>query len=203
MTLKFLWFKLLSKIRGVGLVNSAVDHDSKIEAGTVFVNSSMGRFSYCGYDCYLINSQIGSFCSISDCVSIGGGGHPLEWVSTSPAFYKGRDSISKRLAKLEFNYHDPKTIIGNDVWIGRGVYIKSGITIGDGAVIGMGSVVTKDVEPYSIVVGNPAVVIKHRFDTETIQKLQEIKWWEWEDSELQDKADKFSSVENFINAIRK
>jgi len=69
--------------------------------------------------------------------------------------------------------------IGNDVWIGRETLILSGVTIGDGAVIGARAVVTKDVEPYSIVAGNPARLIRKRFDDKTIHRLLEIRWWDW------------------------
>lgn len=190
MSLGYIVFKLKKKMQGVAKKNSKVSKDAKLEAGTVFVNSSIGRFSYCGYDCYICNTTIGAFCSISDNVSVGGGHHPLDWVSTSPAFYKGRDSISKRLASLVYDMTDPVTTIGNDVWIGRGCYLKAGITIGDGAVIGMGSIVTKDVEPYTIVAGNPAVIIKKRYgDTDTLRNsMQSLAWWEWDERKLKDKA---------------
>lgn len=71
------------------------------------------------------------------------------------------------------------TIIGNDVWIGYESTILPGVTIGDGAIIGAKSVVTRDVPPYSIVAGNPGKIIRQRFDDATIQKLQEICWWDW------------------------
>ncbi|WP_052639600.1 CatB-related O-acetyltransferase [Zavarzinella formosa] len=69
--------------------------------------------------------------------------------------------------------------IGNDVWIGAYATILSGVTVGDGAVIGAAAVVARDVPPYAIVVGNPARVIKHRFDPETVSRLLAIKWWDW------------------------
>ena len=71
------------------------------------------------------------------------------------------------------------TIIGNDVWIGNNVTIMPGVKIGDGAVIGTNATVTKDVEPYSIVAGNPAKLIRKRFDDETIEFLLKLKWWDW------------------------
>ena len=78
-----------------------------------------------------------------------------------------------------------QVIIGNDVWIGCDVTIHSGVHIGNGAVVGAGAVVTKDVPPYTVVVGNPARVIKKRFDAETIARLQHIKWWYWPAEQIQ------------------
>lgn len=72
------------------------------------------------------------------------------------------------------------TIVGNDVWIGYNATIMPGVKIGDGAIIATNATVTKDVEPYSIVGGNPAREIKKRFSAATIDKLVELKWWDWE-----------------------
>lgn len=76
-------------------------------------------------------------------------------------------------------------VIGNDVWIGYEATILSGVTIGDGAIIGAKAVVTKDVPAYSVVGGVPAKEIKRRFDADTIQKLQQIKWWDWSYEKIQ------------------
>lgn len=201
--LSYYWFKILQKLKGKAIKNSTVDKEAKIEAGSVFLSSTMKKYSYCGYNCLFVNVEVGAFCSISDNVVVGGGNHPLDWVSTSPAFYKGRDSISKRLAKLEYDASDAHTIIGNDVWIGNGAYMKPGIRIGDGAVIGMGSVVTKDVEPYAIVAGNPAKVIRKRFDDATIQKLLDLKWWDWSDEKLAEYSDCFYDTNEFLSKLEK
>ena len=77
-------------------------------------------------------------------------------------------------------------IIGNDVWIGYGATILSGVSIGDGAAIGACSLVVKDVPPYAIVAGNPAQVIRYRFDEETIHKLLKIRWWDWPDQRVRE-----------------
>ena len=199
--LVYYWYKILKKLRGRAIKNSKIDRKAKVEAGSVFLSSSMKKYSYCGYDCQFVNVEVGAFCSISNNVVIGGGNHPLNWVSTSPAFYKGRDSISKRLATLEYDSSDAHTIIGNDVWIGNGVWIKPGVIIGDGAVLGMGSVVTKDVEPYTVVGGNPAKVIRKRFDDETIQKLLAIKWWEWEDDKILSYSKYFNDTNELLSKL--
>ena len=199
--LAYYWFKVLKKLRGKAIKNSTVDKKAKVEAGSIFLDSSMKKYSYCGYNCLFVNVEVGAFCSISDNVVVGGGNHPLEWVSTSPAFYKGRDSISKRLASLEYDSSDAHTIIGNDVWIGNGVLIKPGVTIGDGAVVGMGSVVTKDVEPYTIVGGNPAKMIRKRFAEETIRKLLAIKWWDWKDEKLSMYRQYFNNTNELLSKL--
>ncbi|MGB1091556.1 MAG: CatB-related O-acetyltransferase, partial [Oceanobacter sp.] len=72
------------------------------------------------------------------------------------------------------------TRIGNDVWIGYDATIMPGVTIGDGAIVASKSVVTSDVPPYAVVGGNPATVIRHRFDHATVQRLLEIRWWDWD-----------------------
>jgi acetyltransferase-like isoleucine patch superfamily enzyme len=122
------------------------------------------------------NLRIGKFCSIAANVSIIlGGEHPTKFVSTYPIPIKF-DVLHEfqRTAKSKGDIE-----IGNDVWIGYGVIILTGVKIGNGAVIGAGSVVTKSVEPYSIVAGNPAKLVRYRFSNQIIIKLEGIAWWDW------------------------
>lgn len=175
--------KALRKLRGADLTNSRVDRTSKIEAGSKLVSSNFGRHSFCGYDCTILNTDVGSFCSIAGGVVIGGASHPMDYLSTSPVFLSHRDSVKTKLAKHVFNpvY---RTRVGNDVWIGERALIKAGVSIGDGAVIGMGAVVTKDVPPYAIVGGNPAKLIRMRFSDCVIDALLKLRWWDLPDDEL-------------------
>lgn len=195
--LVYVWNKVLKKMRGSAIKNSHIHRTSKVEAGSIVVNSEMDRYSFCGYDCKIINCTIGAFCSIADGVVIGGANHPIEWVSTSPVFYSGRDSVKKKFSEFERPL-DARTNIGNDVWIGERVLIKQGVTIGDGAVIGMGAVVTKDINPYEIWAGCPAKKIKDRFDEELKKDLLESEWWNLEDDELQKIANNIRSPKEFI-----
>jgi virginiamycin A acetyltransferase len=100
-----------------------------------------------------------------------------------------RPSIQRSLYSRIFNEKLPSIEkgginIGNDVWIGTNVIILSGVKIGDGAIIGAGSVVTKEVQPYSVVAGVPAVHKKYRFKKNTIKQLLDIKWWNWDEKKI-------------------
>lgn len=123
--------------------------------------------------------SVGKFCSIAEGVKIFlGGGHRTDWVSTYPFSYMTADFPNA----VEITGHPISkgdVTIGNDVWIAHGATIMSGVTIGDGAVIGTYSVVTKNVPPYTIVAGNPAVEIRTRFSKDDTQFLQDLKWWDW------------------------
>lgn len=164
-------------------------------------NISVGRYSYySGYyhghgfeDCarYLVLDEgadrliSGSFCSIGSGAAFivaGNQGHRHEWISTFP-FYWMPEVQAFRDAK---NGYLPAgdTVIGNDVWIGSEAIIMPGVSVGNGAVIGARAVVTRDVEPYSIIGGNPAKVIRKRFRDREIALLHEMAWWDWSDDRL-------------------
>jgi acetyltransferase-like isoleucine patch superfamily enzyme len=193
-----LFYKFLKKIGFVYIKNSYLGQDSKVEPGTEFINSKIDRHSYIGYDSLIINVNIGSFCSIANKVTIGGAMHPMHFVSTSPAFLSHRDSIKTKYARHNF-LPQIKTTIGHDVWIGEGVFIKAGVKIGTGSVIGMGSVVTKDVPPYAIVAGNPAKLIRYRFEQCMIDRLLKSEWWILSPTELKKYGPLFNDPEKFLD----
>jgi acetyltransferase-like isoleucine patch superfamily enzyme len=126
--------------------------------------------------------QVGAYCSIADGAQIFlGGEHRTDWVTTYPfpVFWEAATNIQGHPRSKG------DVIIGNDVWIGTEATFLSGVKVGDGAVIGAKSVVVKDVPPYAIVAGNPARVIKMRFDDDTVARLLRVKWWEWDDARIE------------------
>lgn len=197
MTISYIWAKLLKKIQGKAIKQSIIHPSSKVEAGSIIVNTTMDKYSFCGYDCKILNCDIGAFCSIADGVIVGGAKHPLEWVSTSPVFYKGRDSVKMKFSEFE-RPSEKRTIIGNDVWIGDRAIIKEGVKISDGAVIGMGSIVTHDVLPYEIVAGNPAHRIRFRFSDGVIEKLEAANWYTWDEETIKAHAKNIRNVSEFL-----
>ncbi len=151
---------------------------------------SIGAFSYAVKGFYF-NVGIGRYTSIGEDVQVGRGDHPTDWVSTSPAFYLDKlfnigNDFSAALAYRNYVPVLPVdsssgtlkfTEIGHDVYIGHGAFIRPGIKIGHGAIIGAHAVVVKDVPPYAVVVGNPAVIKKYKIPEALIERFLAVQWW--------------------------
>ena len=149
---------------------------------------------------------VGNFCSLSRNIHIylgNGVGHDISFVTTFP-FGHIHQQIFNNITNNSRNTKGD-IVIGNDVWIGENVTIMSGVTIGDGAVISCNSHVIKNVEPYSLVGGNPAKLIKYRFTKEQINKLLEIKWWYWDDEKINNHTHLLcnKNIDNFIDHVTK
>jgi lipopolysaccharide transport system ATP-binding protein len=176
------------------LLNNVVElGDYSINRGTIIAASEKHKV------------QIGKFCSIANGVSIIlSSAHRADWISTYPFVHLESSFIQVHLKdNIKRNNLSSKgnIIIGNDVWIGQNAIIMSGINIGDGAVIGAGSVVTKNVENYEVVAGNPAKHIKYRFKESEVNALKKIKWWNWPIDKIMDNRSMIESsdIKKFID----
>lgn len=146
---------------------------------------------------------IGKFCAIAEGVTfiMNGANHRMDGITTYPfnIFSGGWEKVTPTVKQLPFK---GDTEIGNDVWIGQNVTIMPGIKIGDGAIIAANATVTKGVEPYAIVGGNPARLIKKRFSDELIELLLKLQWWNWDEQRIFDNLELLVSL-NDIDTVRK
>ncbi|MCE7026512.1 DapH/DapD/GlmU-related protein [Jiella avicenniae] len=141
----------------------------------------LGDYSYVMQDCGIWASEIGKFVNIAAAVRINATNHPT-WRATLHHFtYRAGDYFDGEENEAEFfDWRRAHSVrIGHDVWIGHGATILPGVTIGNGAVVGAGAVVSKDVEPYTIVGGVPARLIRRRFSEEVAAGMERLAWWDW------------------------
>ena len=200
--LKYFISKLMRRVRPAAMYKCDVDSTAVVMGSSDCRFVTIGRFSYCGYHCNILECDIGSFCSIADRVVIGGAEHDITYVSTSPVFIKGSNVLNRNIAELDA-LPSRRTRIGNDVWIGFGATIKAGVVIGDGAVIGAGAVVTKDVKPYSVVAGVPAKQVRMRFNSSLIKEIQSIAWWDFPISQLEELGQDFNDPAVLLEKLSK
>lgn len=167
-------------------------------------DSITGRYCSLGESSSAIRTTMGSFCAIGSRVSIGPFNHPTDWLSMHEFQYRSDsfgwmpEYVEMERLKLEPERYERVTI-GNDIWIGNGAIILPGVTVGDGAVIGAGAVVHKDVQPYSIVAGNPARFARYRFKLEIIERLLLVRWYELPMSQLSGLP--FNDIERCLNKL--
>ncbi len=182
--------------------------NNKIGKKCFIPNTEIGFATYLGNNISLPNTKIGKYCSIAQNVKLLPYTHPSkDFVSTHPAFFS-------LLKQAGFTYTDRQLFeetlfldkenniflnIGNDVWIGEDVKIIGGIEIGDGAIIAAGSIVTKNVEPFSIVGGVPAKLIRYRFTNNEIEILKKLKWWDKDESWILGNFSYFENIKMFYN----
>ena len=165
-----------------------------------FISMTLGEGSYIvsaslEYGSTKCHVMVGKYCSIAHGVKfIIALNHDTGAVSTYPF-----DVVYKQNTQKEHKFKGGRkqVIIGNDVWIGAYTTILGGVRIGNGAVIGAGAVVAKDVPPYAIVVGNPARIIRYRFDKDTIDWLQQLRWWNWKPEQVLQRQCYFSDILTF------
>lgn len=165
--------------------NSLINRNVSLSRGV-----KIGKYTYINNGSHLGNNTIiGNFCSISYDCKIGLADHPLQFLAITPHL-TGRENVvnSKDYWK---NYHD-KVEIGHDVWVGANAVILQGVKVGNGAIIGAGAIVRKDVEPYSVVVGVPAKVVRKRFSSDEVQAIEGMEWWNWDIKKINDNKHLFA-----------
>lgn len=167
-------------------------------------NSFLGFGSYISADVTLIDTEVGRYTCIGPQVLTAIGKHPTDtFVSVHPAFYSTSSPAGfSYVHEQKFNEYTGtgkfRIRIGNDVWIGARVTILDGVNIGDGSIVAAGAVVTKDVEPYAIVSGVPAKIIRYRFDENERYELLNIKWWKKDEGWIRRHAHEFESINGFL-----
>ena len=129
--------------------------------------------------------KVGKYSAIGEGVRFITSNHDIDRLSMN---YLVQDA----LAGTRFISEKRDVIVGNDVWIGDGAIILPGVVVGDGAIVGAGAVVTKSVEDYTIVAGNPARILRKRFSPELTEQISRLAWWNWEKAVLKERAALFS-----------
>lgn len=150
-----------------------------MRAGSL-IASQIGAYSYVSPQTALNLASVGRYTSIGARCEIGPTQHPSDWLTTSPFPYQDVFSTAPAEAQLETHNELAPVTIGNDVWIGTGAAVMGGVTIGDGSIVAYGSVVTRDVEPYSVVGGVPAKLIRPRFKPAVVARLMAEPWWRYD-----------------------
>jgi acetyltransferase-like isoleucine patch superfamily enzyme len=174
--------------------DSTLSEYTKIYKHALVIRSSLGRFSYLNVGARLVNCRVGSFCSIGPEALIGGlGRHPTRWISTHPSFYSTLNQAGMSFASASHYEELAEVTVCNDVWIGARAVVLDGVTIGNGAIIGAGAGITRDVEPYSVVAGVPARLVRKRFSDSDVALLEEMQWWNWPVDKLREMAPAFLS----------
>lgn len=168
----------------------------EIGEGTRLSNVAIGDYSYTDRYADLANVIVGKFSNIAAFSRIGATDHPLTTASLHHFLYRSADYwddaevdedwFAKRRSRM--------TIIGHDTWIGAAAQIRPDVTIGHGAVVGANAVVTKDVAPYMIVAGNPAKLIRPRFEPTIVEGLIALSWWDWSHDLIRERLDDFRSL---------
>lgn len=187
----------------------------------VYRGCKVGRYTY-GYESllqeYPLAVSIGRYCSINGTARIWNN-HSVDCITTHPfldhpMFLSWENYIQKAELLNKYGRHwnnaefenspirnNKPIVIGNDVWIGANVIILPGVHVGDGAILAAGAVVTKDVEDYAIVGGNPAKIIRYRFGADEIKRLLQIQWWNWPHEEIENHIELFYQPISFFNSL--
>ncbi len=181
---------------GADVVGTTFGRYVEIGRGSRVAYAEIGDYSYCDRFADLANVTIGKFANIASYVRIGATDHPLHTASLHHFLYRSSDywDDAEHDADWFMMRRARRASIGHDTWLGHGAMIKPDVSVGTGAVVGAGAVVTKDVEPYTIVVGNPARVLRLRQPKDIADRLIALAWWDWDHDTLRETLVDFRSL---------
>tara|TARA_R110002012_G_scaffold74717_4_gene189296 strand:+ start:790 stop:1434 length:645 start_codon:yes stop_codon:yes gene_type:complete len=175
----------------------------EIGRSTRLAHSHFDDYAYCDRSCDIANTTVGKFANIAAFVRIGATDHPMDKASLHHFHYRSGDYFDDVDHDEAWFAHrrTRRTIIGHDTWLGHGAQVRPEVTIGHGAVVAGGAIVTKDVAPYMIVAGIPAVPLRARFTTEISDRLMALAWWDWPHDALRTAVKDFRalSAEDFLD----
>ncbi len=168
----------------------------EIGRGSRVAHSHLDDYSYCDRFADIANASVGKFSNIASFVRIGATDHPMEKASLHHFQYRSADYFEDANDDDAWFAHrrTRRTVIGHDTWLGHGAQVRPEVTIGHGAVIAGGAIVTKDVPPYMIVAGIPAVPMRPRFAPDIAERLMALAWWDWPHDSLRAALDDFRSL---------
>lgn len=168
----------------------------EIGRGTNLARCEIGDYSYCARFCDFANASIGKFANIASFVRIGATDHPLDRASLHHFIYRSASYWDDAEDDAEWfaRRRARRANIGHDTWIGHAAQIKPEVMVGNGAVVASGAIVTRDVAPYSIVAGVPAVEIRRRQPPQIAARLAALGWWDWDHDRLRAALDDFRAL---------
>lgn len=171
---------------GCAITYSTFGRYCEVGQGSRIAHSDFGDYAYCDRMADIANTTVGRFSNIAAMTRIGPTDHP--YANAAQHHFLYRSSHYWDDAEDDAGFFAARaarrTVLGADCWVGHGAIIKPEVTVGIGAIVAAGAVVTKDVGPFAIVAGCPAVPIRLRFDARTVERLLELAWWEWDHSRL-------------------
>lgn len=174
----------------------------EIGQGSRIAHSTIGDYSYCDRFADIANTTVGKFANIAAFVRIGATDHPMEKASLHHFHYRSASYFDDAADDADWFMHrrTRRTMIGHDTWIGHGAQVRPEVTIGHGAVVAGGAIVTKDVAPYMIVAGIPAVPLRARFSDAVADRMMALAWWDWPHDQLRAALDDFRKLraEDFL-----
>lgn len=169
----------------------------EIGRGSRVAHSIIGDYSYCDRFSDIANAKVGKFSNIASYVRIGATDHPMNKASLHHFHYRSAsyfDDAEDDADWFAFR-RTRRATIGHDTWIGHGAQIRPEVTLGHGSVVAGGAIVTKDVPPYMIVAGIPAVPLRPRFPDDIAERLMALSWWDWDHTKLRTALEDFRRLE--------